>query len=74
MAQQTVSKRIKRTPEGIDRTGVQLAGGACFAAIASHHKRSEVATGLPEAFWTQPLPASLSSRGSVKLGCEVLHL
>ncbi|KAJ7983979.1 hypothetical protein DPEC_G00368220 [Dallia pectoralis] len=30
VAQQTVSKRIKRTPEGIDRTGVQLAGGYLF--------------------------------------------
>ncbi|KAJ7984379.1 hypothetical protein DPEC_G00361940 [Dallia pectoralis] len=48
MAQQTVSKRIKRTPEGIDRTGVQLAGGVLVSiAIASYHKRSEVATGLP---------------------------
>ncbi|KAJ8006223.1 hypothetical protein DPEC_G00126070 [Dallia pectoralis] len=30
MAQQTVSKRIKRTPDGINRTGVQLAGGYLF--------------------------------------------
>ncbi|KAJ7988959.1 hypothetical protein DPEC_G00314590 [Dallia pectoralis] len=30
VAQQTVSKRIKRTPDGINRTGVQLAGGYLF--------------------------------------------
>ncbi|KAJ8006410.1 hypothetical protein DPEC_G00134930 [Dallia pectoralis] len=75
VAQQTVSKRIKRTPEGIDRTGVQLAGGTCFnrsspPIISAVRWLRDCPGGILDSATAPPL----SSRGSVKLGCEVLHL